>query len=133
LMVRDGTYLVGTCAMISENETKIVYQSHLYKIRSNDHGKINPWLLLALLASPIVKQQIRSKQFTQDIIDTLGTRIHELILPFPKNKTKQDEIIGNVKSVFSHRNEAKDIMRNTLLNITPIHGFEEEGNFLTLM
>lgn len=73
LMVRDGTYLVGTCAMISENEIKIVYQSHLYKIRSNDHEKINPWLLLALLTSPIVKQQIRSKQFTQDIIDTLSS------------------------------------------------------------
>ena len=70
LMVKDGTYLVGTCAMISENDTKIVYQSHLYKIRSNDWEKVNPWLLLALLSSPIVKQQIRSKQFTQDIIDT---------------------------------------------------------------
>lgn len=49
LMVRDGTYLVGTCAMISPSETKIVYQSHLYKIRSNDHDRINPYLLLALL------------------------------------------------------------------------------------
>lgn len=70
LMVKDGTYLVGTCAMISENETKIVYQSHLYKIRCNDFDKLDPWLLLALLSSPIVKVQIRSKQFTQDIIDT---------------------------------------------------------------
>jgi type I restriction enzyme M protein len=119
--------------MISENETKIVYQSHLYKIRSNDHDKVNPWLLLALLTSPIVKQQIRSKQFTQDIIDTLGKRIYELVLPFPKSKAKQDEIIKNVKSVFSRRKEAKEIMRNTLLGVTPVHNFDEDGNFLTLM
>ncbi|MDR1083340.1 MAG: N-6 DNA methylase [Deltaproteobacteria bacterium] len=133
LMVKDGTYLVGTCAMISENETKMVYQSHLYKIRSNDHNKVNPWLLLALLTSPVVKQQIRAKQFTQDIIDTLGRRIHELVLPFPKNMAKKDEIINNVRSVFSRRKEAKEIMRNTLLGITPVHNFNEDGNFLTLV
>ena len=133
LMVRDGTYLVGTCAMLSKNETKIVYQSHLFKIRSNNHSKVNPWLLLALLTSPMVKMQIRAKQFTQDIIDTLGSRIHELILPFPKSKSKQDEIIKNVKAVFSRRNKAKEIMRDTLLGVTPIHSFEEEGSFLTLI
>lgn len=81
LMVKDGTYLVGTCAMILPNETKIVFQSHLYKIRSNNHMKLNSYLLLALLSTPIVKKQIRSKQFTQDIIDTLGRRIMELELP----------------------------------------------------
>jgi len=133
LMVKDGTYLVGTCAMLSESETKIVYQSHLYKIRSNDYAKVNPWLLLALLTSPIVKRQIRSKQFTQDIIDTLGKRIHELVLPFPKDESKQNELISNVKAVFSKRNEAKEIMRNTLLGVTPIHNFEEGGSFLTLI
>ena len=133
LMVKDGTYLVGTCAMVSENDTRIVFQSHLYKIRCNDHEKVNPWLLLALLSCPIVKQQIRAKQFTQDIIDTLGRRIYELVLPFPKNKDKKIEIINMVQQVFNKRNEAKNIMRSTLLNITPVHSFEENNNFLTLI
>ena len=133
LMVKDGTYLVGTCAMVSENDTRIVFQSHLYKIRCNDHEKVNPWLLLALLSCPIVKQQIRAKQFTQDIIDTLGRRIYELVLPFPKNKDKRIEIINMVQQVFNKRNEAKNIMRSTLLNITPVHSFEENNNFLTLI
>ena len=39
LMVKDGTYLVGTCAMITKEETQMVYQSHLWKIRSLDHEK----------------------------------------------------------------------------------------------
>lgn len=133
LMVKDGTYLVGTCAMISENDTKIVFQSHLYKIRCNDYEKANPWLLLALLSSPIVKQQIRSKQFTQDIIDTLGRRIYELVLPFPKDKMKKAEIISSVQAVFNKRNEAKNLMRSTLLNVTPAHNFDEDGNFMTLI
>lgn len=119
--------------MVSENDTRIVFQSHLYKIRCNDHEKVNPWLLLALLSCPIVKQQIRAKQFTQDIIDTLGRRIYELVLPFPKNKDKRIEIINMVQQVFNKRNEAKNIMRSTLLNITPVHSFEENNNFLTLI
>lgn len=133
LMVRDGTYLVGTCAMISPSETKIVYQSHLFKIRSTDHEKINPYLLLALLSSPIVKQQIRSKQFTQDIIDTLGRRILELKLPFPKNKDEQDNVIAQVKDVFNKRNEAKELMRTVLLNVTPVHRFDDDSSFMTLI
>lgn len=133
LMVRDGTYLVGTCAMISPNDTKIVYQSHLYKIRSNDHEKINPYLLLALLSSPIVKQQIRAKQFTQDIIDTLGRRIMELELPFPKDIKEQERVIQQVKLVFEKRNDAKDIMREVLLNVTPLHNFDDDSTFMTLI
>ena len=133
LMVKDGTYLVGTCAMITKGDTKIVYQSHLWKIRSLDHNRLSPYLLLALLSSPIVKEQIRSKQFTQDIIDTIGKRVYELVLPFPKDKNKANAIIAQVKKVFDKRSEAKDLMRNVLLNVTPIHDFDGESAFMTLV
>lgn len=133
LMVKDGTYLVGTCAMITREETRMVYQSHLWKIRSLDHETINPFLLLALLSSPIVKQQIRAKQFTQDIIDTIGRRILELELPFPKHKEKREEIISKVQDIFSKRTEAKNLMRNVLLNVTPIHDYDDDSTFMTLI
>jgi len=132
LMVKDGTYLVGTCAMITEDETKIVYQSHLWKIRSLDHEKLNPYLLLALLSSPIVKQQIRAKQFTQDIIDTIGNRILELVLPFPKDKKQESVIIEKVQEVFLKRTEAKNLMRKVLLNVTPVHNYDDDSSFMTL-
>lgn len=133
LMVKDGTYLVGTCAMITEDETKIVYQSHLWKIRSLSPDQLNPYLLLALLSSPIVKQQIRAKQFTQDIIDTIGKRVYELVLPFPKSKKQEEEIIDQVKSVFAQRTAAKNLMRNVLFNITPIHDYDDDSSFMTLV
>ena len=133
LMVKDGTYLVGTCAMITEDETKIVYQSHLWKIRSLDHKRLNPYLLLALLSSPIVKQQIRAKQFTQDIIDTIGRRVYELVLPFPKDLEQEQTIIQKVQEVFAKRTEAKNLMRNVLLNVTPVHDYDDDSSFLTLV
>lgn len=132
LMVRDGTYLVGTCAIISANDTKIVYQSHIYKIRSLDYEKLHPYLLLAVLSSPIVKEQIYSKRFTQDIIDTLGGRIHELVLPIPKNKTVRDEIIEKVSEIMAHKYAARDLTRKAVLGVAPYKDFDDDFEFLTL-
>lgn len=53
---------------------------------------MDPNLLLALLSSPLVKSQIFAKRFTQDIIDTLGGRWRELVLPMPNNSVRRKEI-----------------------------------------
>jgi len=112
LMVRDGTYLIGTCAIVAENEHEMLYQSHLYKIRliTNEYGLDN-YLLLAILSSPSVQKQIRSKQFTQDIIDSLGDRIGELVLPVPKDKAKCREISELVRGSVIKRTEAKNLSK----------------------
>jgi type I restriction enzyme M protein len=112
LMVKDGTYLIGTCAIVSEADKEILFQSHLYKIRVNSNPyDINPYLLLALLSSTVVQKQIRSKQFTQDIIDSLGERIKELILPVTKSKKTRDRISGLVKQAVIKRIEARELAK----------------------
>jgi type I restriction enzyme M protein len=110
LMVKDGTYLIGTCAIVSEADVEILYQSHLYKIRVNTDGYgLNPYLLLAVLSSPAVQRQVRSKQFTQDVIDSLGERINELVLPIPKSKSKRDRITELVEKAVTKRIEAREL------------------------
>jgi type I restriction enzyme M protein len=74
LMVRHGTYLAGTCAVVTELDAQIVFQSQILKFKVHDHERIDSRLLLALLSAPIDKEQIWFKRFTQDIIDTLGGR-----------------------------------------------------------
>jgi type I restriction enzyme M protein len=133
LMVRDGTYLVGTCAIVTKLEKRIIYQSHLYKIRSLKPKELHPYLLLALLSSPIVKEQIFSKRFTQDIIDTLGERLYELVLPIPKDEAKRKEIIDNIENVINYRIKAKEIARTTILELAPDGSeFTDEYDFLTM-
>lgn len=112
LIVKDGTYLIGTCAIITRYDLKIVYQSHLFKIRVLKNTEcINPYLLLAILSSDIVQSQIKSKRVTHDIIDSLGTRINELLLPIPKDKSLRNIITNIVKEVIEKRIEAKDLAR----------------------
>ncbi|WP_058555529.1 N-6 DNA methylase [Thiohalocapsa sp. ML1] len=111
LMVKDGTYLIGTCALISAYDTRILFQSHLYKIRVQDTVALHPMLLLALLSSEPVQRQIRSKQLTQDIIDSLGRRILDLVLPLPINTHQQHETIRMVSEVIADRIQARELAR----------------------
>jgi len=121
LMVKDGTYLIGTCAIVTEHDREIIYQSHLYKIRVNDNSNgLNPFLLLAILSAPILQRQIRSKQFTQDIIDSLGDRIRELQLPVPKDDQTQSRITEMVKAAVQRRLEARLLARDARLAVAPV-------------
>ena len=118
LMVKDGTYLIGTCGIVTDYDLEIVYQSHLYKIRTheNPHG-LNPFLLLAVLNSDIVKRQIRAKQFTQDIIDSLGERINELVLPVPLCTEQRQKITDMVSQAISERVEARELARRAVVEV----------------
>ena len=119
LMARDGTYLIGTCALITELDSKIVYQSHILKFKVTDTDQISPELLIALLSSPIVKSQIYAKRFTQDIIDTLGSRWRELVLPIPKDKKLRQTIENNVKEAVDLRKRASELTWQAVQRIAP--------------
>ncbi|QIF01654.1 N-6 DNA methylase [Roseimicrobium sp. ORNL1] len=108
LVVRDGTYLIGTSAMVSEKDLPMVYQSHLLRLRVVDEKKLSPWLLLAVLNSPFVKMQIRAMQFTQDIIDTIGRRFFELILPLPIDRKEQLRVSKEVRQIIEERAALRD-------------------------
>ena len=110
LLVRDGTYLVGSSCIITEFDCKVLYCGGLYKIRVINGERLNPWLLLGLLNSYVVKRQIRTKQFTRDVIDTLGKRLLEIILPIPKSEKVRVGITEHVKKIISSRMEARQML-----------------------
>ena len=103
LLVRDGTYLVGTSCIITKNDSKILYCGGLYKIRVIDNSIISPWLLIGLLNSYIVKRQIRTKQFTRDVIDTIGKRLTEVVIPIPRSKVVQEQIAEQIRDIILSR------------------------------
>lgn len=110
LLVRDGTYLVGTSCMITECDKKMLYCGGLIKIRSKNSILLNEYLLLGLLNSYIVKRQIRTKQFTRDVIDTLGQRLKEVVIPIPNSVEIKTQIAEKVKLIIQNRIEAREII-----------------------
>lgn len=103
LLVRDGTYLIGSSCIITEEDEKMLYCGGLYKIRVNESESLDQWLLLALLNSYLVKRQLRTKQFTRDVIDTIGKRLFEVVLPIPKSKAVRDGISNQMRNVIESR------------------------------
>jgi hypothetical protein len=107
LLVRDGTYLVGSSCIVTSLDTKSLFCGGLYKIRVNHNNLLDPFLFLGLLNSFIVKRQIRTKQFTRDVIDTIGNRIDEVYIPIPKSKEIRDAISIAIRQVVSSRIQAR--------------------------
>lgn len=123
LMVRDGTYLIGTSAVVTESDLPMLFQSHIFRIRVEKPEKINPWLFFACLNTSVVKRQIRSKQFTQDIIDTLGKRVLELQVPVPKDAAERKRIVKETQHII----ETRIALRNRATLLTKeIEGINDE-------
>ncbi|TRD15449.1 hypothetical protein FEV53_16350 [Palleronia caenipelagi] len=112
LLVRDGTYLVGSSTIVQEGDEKALYCGGLYRIRSMKNERLPPYLLLGLLNSYVVKRQIRSKQFTRDVIDTIGKRLTEVQLPIPRDLSLRAEIAEKVKTIVEQRSNARNELRD---------------------
>ncbi|HWU67724.1 MAG TPA: hypothetical protein VN046_02525, partial [Stenotrophobium sp.] len=80
---------------------------------------LDPFLLLGLLNAYIVKRQMRTKQFTRDVIDTLGNRIEEVILPIPKAHKVRKAISDAVRTVVRKRVMARDAITRLASDIAP--------------
>lgn len=119
-VVRDGTYLVGTSCILTEKDTRILYCGGLYKLRVEKPGEMDPYLLLALLNAPIVRRQMRSKQFTRDIIDTLGKRLFEVMLPIPKDGKLRAAIAKETREVIETRARLRDRTKEIALEVEGI-------------
>ena len=114
LLVHEGTYLIGTCALVTEYDSGVLIQHHLAKLRCSANAQVSPGLLMALLLSPIVQRQIRSKQLTADIIDSIVGRVREVILPLPRDKQSRKTIGDESHRVFTERARTKNYLARLL-------------------
>lgn len=118
LLVRDGTYLVGNSCIITSSDTKMLYCGGLIKIRATRKDIVDEYLLLGLLNSYIVKRQIRTKQFTRDVIDTLGQRLKEVVIPIPNSPSLKAAISEKICAIVNNRIAARDTIQELSNRIT---------------
>ncbi|MDR1544755.1 MAG: N-6 DNA methylase, partial [Prevotellaceae bacterium] len=113
LFVKDGTFLIGRSAIVTEQEEKIIIQSHLLKIRTLKKDTINPYYLLYLLNTPFVQKQIKKYTFVQGTISTVGDRFYEIVLPIHKDINKVKQISDEIKDIIN----TKRILRERIENL----------------
>lgn len=110
LFVKDGDTKIGqTVILTCEEDLRILVQTHFHILRP---VKINPWLLLTLLNTKIVKKQIRQRVFIQSTLGTIGKRIKDLRLPLPLEKKKQKIMSSSMKRlILKRRDDLQEIRR----------------------
>lgn len=125
-VVRDGTYLVGTSCIVTEHDTKILFCGGIYKIRVQRPEELDPYLLLALLNTPIVRRQMKAKQFTRDVIDTLGRRLYEVMIPVPKDPERREEIAEVTRETVETRVNLRNRAKQLAIEVEGEHKLDEE-------
>jgi len=109
LLVKDGgPNLIGNVAFITELDTRIIIQSHIFQIKTlKNNEKIDSYLLLYLLNLDIVQNQITAITFVQGTIATIGNRIMDVILPIPSEINKRKEISTQIKEIIDNKTELR--------------------------
>lgn len=117
LLVKDGgPNLIGNTACITELDTKIIIQSHIFQIKileNNEH--LDSYLLLYLLNLDIVQEQIQAITFIQGTLATIGNRIMDVILPIPTDMEKRNEISKYIEEIIQNKKETRRKIRNLSL------------------
>jgi hypothetical protein len=118
LVVRDGTYLVGSSAICVEADLPALYCGGMFRLRLGANSSINPFGLLASLNLAVVRRQMRARQFTRDVIDTLGRRFLEVRIPNPLSDHAR-ELAGDIEEIMQLKQAAKHRIGELINSIEP--------------
>lgn len=106
LFVKEGSYRVGDCALLSSDDTNIFLNHHtlVFKIKKadNEYG-IDPYYLLYLLSHPLTKKQFFNKIMIDTTLPNIGDRWKELLLPMTRSVKKREEIKSKLKKIFEKK------------------------------
>ena len=72
------------------------------------------------MSSEYVKQQIVTKTFSQDIINSLGDRLKELIIPIAKDSNHIERVAVMVKKSIDESIEARELARKIRAEVLTI-------------
>ena len=114
LLVKDGgSNHIGKTAYITEIDTKIIIQSHIFQIKILENNQaIDSYLLLYLFNLDIVQKQMQAITFIQGTIATIGNRVMDIILPIPKEHMKRKEISDCIKEIINKKIEIRKKIYN---------------------
>lgn len=103
LMVVDGRYKIGRCAILHDWTTQCVVQSHLRIISISRGANFTPMALLYALSLPSVQREIRRLVFIQSTLGGLGRRINEIQLPDPRSSSDWGDTLTKFETAIMER------------------------------
>lgn len=109
LFVRRGSYRIGSVAMVSEFDTKVLLTNEITTFRvvdKNNEYNIDPYYLMFAMSHKITQKQLYNKIFIDTTLPNIGDRWSELLIPVFNQKEKITEVSNKVKATFNQKWEA---------------------------
>lgn len=104
LYVRRGSYRIGSVAMVSPYDLKVILTREILVLRvvkeNNEYG-ITPEYLMYAFSHNITNQESRNKIFIDTTLPNIGDRWKEIYIPVYKDKNKMEEIKTKIKEVIN--------------------------------
>lgn len=111
IFVRRGSYRIGTVAMASHRDSKVLLTRELLTFRvidpNNRHG-ITPYYLIAMLSSRTIQDQIHDLVCYDTTLPNLGDRWKLLTLPVHKDEEETSRVSKEVEEVIRAKWSAQD-------------------------
>jgi len=110
VFVKEGSYRIGSVAMVSPFDTGILLNHHSIVFRvideKNKYG-INPFYLLYLFSHQLTQKQLYNKVMIDTTLPNIGNRWEELLLPIAKNPKEREKITQKIQHAFTKKWEAQ--------------------------
>lgn len=106
LFVRRGSYRIGSVALVSRFDIKILLTKEIQVLRvlntKNDYD-IDPFYLMYLLSNEYTQKQLYNKVMIDTTLPNIGDRWKELYLPIARDISVREKISKKLKGVFEKR------------------------------
>ena len=109
LFVRRGSYRIGSVALVSPFDTKVLLTKEIlvFRVANRDNEwDITPYYLVYLLTHQLVQKQIPDKVLIETTLPNIADRWKELLLPVAKDKLMRQAISEEIQSAFKLKWEA---------------------------
>jgi type I restriction enzyme M protein len=104
--VRRGSYRIGSVAMASPYDTKVLLTREILVLRViNKENKYNldPYYLLYLLSHKLTQMQSTNKILIETTLPNIANRWSELMLPLSKDENERKRISEQIKNVINDK------------------------------
>ncbi len=110
LFVRRGSYRIGSVAMISKEDTKVLLtrEIHIFRVlKEANKYDIDPFYLLYLFSHNLTQKQLYNKVMIDTTLPNIGKRWEELFLPVSQKASERKRISDKIKMSFKKQWEAQ--------------------------
>jgi len=110
LFVRRGSYRIGSVALVSKFDTKVLLtrEIHIFRVLKEDNPYgIDAFYLLYLFSHELTQKQLGNKVMIDTTLPNIARRWEELYLPVAKDKKEREKIKEKIRGAFVKKWEAQ--------------------------